>query len=89
MFRRLNDRRGIAETLDLLAVNTYLSGDLIQSTTYCEQAITLSRELDHRQLLVSNLVLRMLCSSTNYQTDTMVPAATGFAESLSLWVNWR
>jgi predicted ATPase/DNA-binding NarL/FixJ family response regulator len=84
MFRRLNDRRGIAETLDLLAVNTFLSGDLIQSTTYCEQAITLFRELDNRQLLVSNLVLRMLCSSTNYQTDTLVPAATSFAESLYL-----
>jgi tetratricopeptide (TPR) repeat protein len=48
MFRRLNDRRGIAETLDLLAVNTYLSGDLSQSTTYCEQAIALFRELDNR-----------------------------------------
>jgi DNA-binding NarL/FixJ family response regulator len=74
MFRGLNDRRGIAETLDLLAVNTYLSGDLMQSAAYCEQAIPMFRELDSRQLLASNLMLRMMCSITNYQIDSMVPA---------------
>jgi tetratricopeptide (TPR) repeat protein len=80
-FGGLNDRHGLAETLDLLGVASYLSGDLLQSAVYYEQAIILFRELDERERMPSSLANLMLCGG-NYQTETLVPAAGDFAESL-------
>jgi len=80
-FQGLHDRSGFAKTLDLLGVASYLSGDLMQSAAYYEQAIALLRELDERARLPNSLATLMLCGG-NYQTETLVPAAAGFAESL-------
>ena len=46
-----------------------------------QQAIVLFHELDERERLPSSLATLMLCGG-NYQTETVVPAAVGFAESL-------
>ena len=81
IFQQLNDPHGIAETLDLLGVASLLSGDLLQSAVYYEQAIVLFRELDERQRLPNSLATLMLCGG-NYQNETVIPAAVGFAESL-------
>ena len=80
-FQALSDRRGKASTLDLLGMASLLSGDLVQSAAYYEQAIPLLRELDERKRLPNSLATLMLCGG-NYQTETLVPAAGGFAESL-------
>ena len=40
-FQALSDWRGKAATLDLLGMASFLSGDLIQGTTYCQQALVL------------------------------------------------
>jgi tetratricopeptide (TPR) repeat protein len=80
-FQALADRRGTAATLDLLGMASLLSGNLLQSAVYNQQAIGLLRELNDRQRLISSLVTLMLCGG-HYQNDTMVPAAGGFAESL-------
>src|SRR6266566_2354826 len=82
-FQALSDRRGKAATLDLLGMASLLSGDLMQSAAYYEQAIVLFRELDERERLPNSLATLMLCGG-NYQTETVVPAAGGFAESLKL-----
>jgi DNA-binding CsgD family transcriptional regulator len=82
-FGGLNDRHGLAETLDLLGIASYLSGDLIQGTAYYQQAVALFRELDEREGLISSLVTLMLCCG-NYQTATLVPAATSWAEARQL-----
>ncbi len=82
-FQGLHDRSGKASTLDLLGMASYLSGDLPQSAAYYEQAIALLRELDERERLPNSLATLMLCGG-NYQTETLVPAAAGFAESLKL-----
>src|SRR5205085_3843861 len=82
-FQALSDRRGKAATLDLLGMASLLSGDLVQSAVYYEQAIALLRELDERERLPNSLATLMLCGG-NYQTETLVPAAGGFAESLKL-----
>ena len=55
IFRQLNDPHGIAETLDLLGMASYLGGDLVQGTRYYEQAVTLFRQLDDRLGLTSSL----------------------------------
>jgi DNA-binding CsgD family transcriptional regulator len=77
----LRNRRGLAETLELLGVASLLSGDLLQSAVYNQQAIVLLRELDDRQRLISSLVTLMMCAG-HYQNDTAVPATLGFAELL-------
>src|SRR5712692_2181842 len=80
-FQALNDRRGLAETLELLGMASLLSGDLTQSALHNRQAIVLLRELDDRQRLISSLVTLMMCGGV-YETETLVPAAVGFADSL-------
>jgi DNA-binding CsgD family transcriptional regulator len=80
IFQELNDPRGIAETLDLMGISSLLSGDLVQSAIFNQQASTRFRELDDRQRLISSLVTLMLCGG-HYQNDTVVPAAD-FAEAL-------
>ena len=50
-FQALSDRRGKASTLDLLGMASLLSGDLMQSAVYNQQAIVLFRELDDRERL--------------------------------------
>src|SRR5260370_1889907 len=60
-----------------------LGGDLLQGTAYYQQAIVLFQELDDRQGLASSLAtLMVLGEGGGYETDTMVPAPTSFAESL-------
>jgi DNA-binding CsgD family transcriptional regulator len=80
-FQALSDWHGKAATLDLLGMTSLLSGDLIQGTSYCQQAIVLLRKLDDRQRLISSLVTLMMCGGM-YETETLVPAAVGFADSL-------
>lgn len=80
-FQALSDWRGKAATLDLLGMASFLSGDLILGTTYCQQAIVLLRELDDRQRLISSLVTLMMCGGV-YETETLVPVEVGFADSL-------
>ncbi len=80
-FQALSDRRGKAATLDLLGMASFLSGDLIQGTTSCQQAIVLLHELDDRQRLISSLVTLMMCGGM-YETETLVEASVGFADSL-------
>jgi len=82
LFQQLNDQRGIAETLDFLGFLSYLSGDLIQGNAYYEQAVALFHELDDHQRLASSPVILMLCRGTNYQNETLIPAAASLAESL-------
>jgi tetratricopeptide (TPR) repeat protein len=75
IFQRLEDQPGIAETLDLLGMTSYLSGDLVGGTSYYEQAVALFRQLDDRQGLTSSLATLTMRGIT-YQTDTMIPAVT-------------
>jgi predicted ATPase/DNA-binding CsgD family transcriptional regulator len=78
-FEELHDQHGIAETLDLLGMTSYLGGDLVQGTACYKKAIALFRELDDRHGLNSGLATLVLGGAT-YQTDTMVSAATNLTE---------
>jgi len=79
IFEGFGDQHGIAETLDLLGMTSYLGGDLVQGTAYYKQAIALFREQDNRHGLTSSLATLALSGAT-YQTDTTVPASTNLAE---------
>ncbi len=74
LFEHGQDTHGIAETLDLLGMGSYLAGNLSQGTTYYHKAIALFYKLDNKQGLTSSLATLTLRGPT-YQTDMLVSAA--------------
>jgi DNA-binding CsgD family transcriptional regulator len=97
IFERLDDRRGVAETLDLLGLARYMQADLTEAIGYRDRAIALFRELDDRAGLTTSLAHRA-GSVTTYHSATAATLpqyqreATPFAEE-SLWLaqvlGWR
>ena len=79
-FERLDDGRGVAETLGLLAMTNYLGGDLVAGADYCQRAIAAFRVLDDRQALTESLATLALGAATMF-TDSMV-AALSLPEAL-------
>jgi DNA-binding CsgD family transcriptional regulator len=76
---RLDDRRGIAETLDLLGIASFMGGDLQQGTEYNRHAVEVWREVGDRRGLASTLIVLGMRAPT-YHTDTL-PAVAGHAEA--------
>jgi DNA-binding CsgD family transcriptional regulator len=72
IFTRLNDRRGEAETLDLLAMLQLLHGDLPASADYLRQAVAIFTELGNLHSMASSLSVLAVCSGVTYQDDTLV-----------------
>src|SRR4029453_4647339 len=58
VFEQLADRRGIAETLDLLGLAAYMQGNLGEAVAYLDRAIAVSRDVDDRVSLTSALTHR-------------------------------
>ncbi len=79
VFQGVQDQHGVAETLDLLGMTSFLSGDLVQSATYYQQVVALFGEMDNRQGLVSSLATLLLCGDA-YPATTLVPVATSVTE---------
>lgn len=79
IFQSLNDRRGLAQTFDLLAVTSTIGGDLVQSAAYNKQAAALFEGLDDRQGLASCLAFLSM-GGANYSTDNVIPAALSGVE---------
>jgi DNA-binding CsgD family transcriptional regulator len=75
LFERLHDTAGIAETLDLLGMASYLRGDVIGGTAYFQQAIACFNELSDKDGLTSSLATMTLRAPT-YQTDALAGAAS-------------
>jgi DNA-binding CsgD family transcriptional regulator len=79
LFQSLNDRRGLAQTFDLLAVTSTIGGDMMQSAAYNKQAAALFEVLDERQGLASCLAF-LAMGGANYSTDNVIPAAMSGVE---------
>jgi DNA-binding NarL/FixJ family response regulator len=75
----LDDRRGVADTLNLLGMTSAFV-DSEQSAAYYTRAIPLSREFDNRQDLATALVMRVVASGF-YYGDTIAPAPRDPAQS--------
>ncbi len=83
LFQQAQDAQGIAQTCDLLGTMHYLGGDLLQASASYQQAVALFQELDDRQGLASSLAhLMLLGEGGGYQTETLIPTTTSFADSL-------
>jgi DNA-binding CsgD family transcriptional regulator/tetratricopeptide (TPR) repeat protein len=84
LFEQAQDQQGLAETYDLLGMTSTLGGDLLHAATSYYQAIELFQQLDNRQGLASSLsTLMVLGEGGGYEVETMAPAATSFAKSLT------
>jgi len=81
LFQQAHDQHGLAETYDLLGMTNALGGSLLQASANYQQAIALFQELDDRQGLASSLATLAVLGG-EYETETMVPAPTSFAECL-------
>lgn len=75
IFQQLHDTPGIAETLDLLGMTSYLGGALIGGTAYYQQATALFDELGNREGLTSSLATLTMRAST-YHTDALIAVAS-------------
>ena len=75
LFLRLEDSQGVADTLDLLGMASYLGGDVIGGTAYYKQSIARFSLLRDQSGLTSSLATLALRGPT-YQTDSLVSAAT-------------
>lgn len=82
MFQELNDKRGLAESYDLLGMCMILSGDTIACARYYARAIELMRELDDRRGQ-SSCQQAFAFLHRNYDTD-LVAVEHSFAESAPL-----
>jgi DNA-binding NarL/FixJ family response regulator len=69
LFQERNDRHGVARTMDLSAIVSFRLGDVIQGTTYLEQAIPILRDVDDRQALVNTLT--NLASLAQFETEVL------------------
>jgi DNA-binding NarL/FixJ family response regulator len=94
LFEELGDRRGIAQTLDLLAMASTQLGDP-QSTQYYERAVALFHELDDRYGLASSLaMLGLLHTLLEDETMTAQEPSAGIHEletalKLTQEIGWR
>jgi tetratricopeptide (TPR) repeat protein len=56
IFQKLDDLHGVAETLQLLGVTSYVGGNILQGVAHCEQAVALFRQTGDRQGLIYSLI---------------------------------
>jgi tetratricopeptide (TPR) repeat protein len=77
LFETLDDRPGIAATLDLLGMASFLCADLEGSMAYYERAVELLRELDDRVGLVSSLAM-LATGAGSYQLGSLIADASDF-----------
>ncbi|HVN52845.1 MAG TPA: adenylate/guanylate cyclase domain-containing protein [Anaerolineaceae bacterium] len=83
IFAKADHIRGLAETVDFLAMANTLGSDALSGWLYCRQSIELNEELGNRHGLSSSLSLSALLSP-NYQTDTLVLPRLTTGESIEL-----
>ncbi len=69
LFQELNDGGGMARALELLGLDSYTLGEVVQGAAYCEQAVLILRRLDDRQGLAN--ALRTLSFRARLDTEVM------------------
>jgi len=71
IFENIPDQAGTAETLDLLGMASFLSGNLIDGRDYLKRAIMLFRQMGNVRLLMSSLASLSMCTAIN-QTESLI-----------------
>ncbi len=76
IYEQREDASGIAETLDLLGVTTFMAGDLFMGWQYLSRAITFCRATGNRAQLATNLLTASVRGGA-FLTDTLVWVPVG------------
>lgn len=76
-----DDARGIAVTLDLLAVTSLMAGDMLACGEYYQQAVVRLRQL-HDQQMLSSCLATMSLVGASYMADTSLCPQVDFDESV-------
>ncbi len=80
LFERIDDRDGIADTLDLLGTTDYLAGNYLRSRDYLERSVAISRDQGNKWRLASSLALLCNIGGDMDSTFDAVPVASRSAE---------
>ena len=72
IFRRLHDRQGEIETLDLLGMSSLMRGDMRAAARYYWRVLPLVTEADDKRAIAEVIVTLPLTSAYTYQTDSLV-----------------
>ena len=83
IFEAIGDRRGIAETLDLLGMARYLAADLVGAAAAYRRVIPMLREVDDRHTLVNGLA-GLSFTMSSLDISIAVPAPGSYEERLAL-----
>lgn len=96
MFQALNNRRGLAETEDLLGMTNLLGSDMFAAREHFSKSLALSRELDDPRGYVTSLVSNYLYGASMQGDTVVLPPSPGDNEEgvaeilrLTRQVGWR
>ena len=81
LFEQVHDRRGVAETTDLLGMASLKNGDCRQALHHYERAIAMFRALDVRASLASSLAATVLLGGAYVHDETIVPGGWSLVAS--------
>ncbi len=95
IFERLDDQWGSADSLDLMAMNHYLSGDVVEARALFRQAASIFESLDDPERLASSITSRGLylavidgpCGCDASPDDFRIDAKQGL--TLCREIGWR
>ncbi len=98
IFERLDDKRGIAETVDLLAMTHFISGDIALSAMHYERSVILHEQLGDARRVSTAIALLQLCAGSSHTSCTSFggqaiiaawPDATERPLRLAREIGWR
>lgn len=97
IFSNIDDRQGLADTLDLLGTASTLGSSFVDSFSYFQKAVAIYAEIGDRRGMSSSLaVMAENCPTLFIDSTSLyaasVPQATGFGEqslSIAQEIGWR
>lgn len=97
IFERADDARGVAETVDLLAMSHHIAGEQRAAVALYERSITLFTALDDRRGLVNALAVMLVCGPSHHASPGAVSASALTTEQfehersvrLAVEIGWR
>lgn len=82
LMERSGDQRGVAETVDLLAMVAHIAGDEVEAAALFERSVALFRDLGDRRRIAAGSALLALCGPSHHCSSTRFGPVTALGEVL-------